>query len=60
MDRVGTPSALKRVRIFERTAHSPMFEERDAFNEEVIAFMNDMRAHQLHGEGLSETPGDGS
>ncbi len=37
--RLGTPDADKRVVIFDDSAHSPMFEEPDAFDQAVIDFV---------------------
>ncbi len=38
-DRLGTPVSDKSIVIFENSAHSPMFEERDAFNSAVSDFI---------------------
>ena len=38
-DRLGTPAADKSIVIFENSAHSPMFEERDGFNQAVVDFI---------------------
>lgn len=38
-DRLGTPASDKSIVIFENSAHSPMFEERDGFNQAVRDFI---------------------
>jgi proline iminopeptidase len=42
-DRLGTPPSDKEVLIFEETAHSPMFEQPDAFDAAVIDFVERVR-----------------
>jgi pimeloyl-ACP methyl ester carboxylesterase len=38
-ERLGTPRSDKSIVIFEDSAHSPMFEQPDAFNRAVIDFI---------------------
>lgn len=39
---LGTPASRKRKVVFERAAHSPMFEAPEAFEAEVRAFLDDL------------------